>query len=140
MLKSFLIGGFTLFFLGQARGSGCPSIVGELSTLAHDVTGTVEITEDCQLSVENFSYDGEAPAAFFWAADACDPVSLSKGVFLSPEPVPGPNFQETLRLPVDDTIDFSSIGCISFYCVDFNADFGNFEVIPQVTTNGPSSE
>jgi len=67
-------------------------------------------------------------------------VSLSKGVFLSPEPVPGPNFEEKLTLEVDDTIDFSSIGCISFYCVDFNADFGNFEVIPQAAAGAPASE
>lgn len=74
------------------------------------------------------SYDGEAPAAFFWAASACDPVSLAQGFLISEEPVPGPNYRDNLTLPVAPNVDFDEIGCVSFYCIGFNADFGSFEV------------
>ena len=42
---------------------------GELSTLAHGVSGSVTIQGDCSVLISPFSYDGQGPGAY-WVVEA----------------------------------------------------------------------
>lgn len=43
-----------------------PISLGEFTTRAHEVAGTVEIVSDRIIKITDFIYDGTGPAAFFW--------------------------------------------------------------------------
>lgn len=47
--------------------------VGELSTLAHGVKGTVYTVGDIRITLKDFYYDGKAPDAFFYAGRSGQP-------------------------------------------------------------------
>ncbi|KAL7560042.1 hypothetical protein ACA910_000081 [Epithemia clementina (nom. ined.)] len=60
--------------LGQGPNFECASItLGTFETRAHEVTGTLVALSDRVLEARNFVYDGEAPAAHFWADTATTP-------------------------------------------------------------------
>ena len=48
-------------------------MVGEIRTLQHKVAGTVYIMDENTLKIENFSYDGTGPDAFFYVGESGSP-------------------------------------------------------------------
>ena len=54
------------------ESSGCSTIMagcsGEIVGFSHDVTGTIEVIDDCTFQVTNWGFDGEGPDVEWWAA------------------------------------------------------------------------
>jgi len=95
----------------------------ELSNLAHGVSGTVTVLDDCTLEVTNFNYDGGGPAVFFYAANDRD--------FRNFTAIIGPRLNgqrwvnNTLVLPIPEGTTLDDFNSLSVWCQDFNANFGD---------------
>ncbi|MEZ4287740.1 MAG: DM13 domain-containing protein [Polyangiales bacterium] len=99
----------------------------ELSTLAHGVSGTATIVDDCTIRLDNFNYDGGGPNVQVYAG----PQNGSSGSFEPPdgfaisENINGRSYEsETLFITLPGGITLDDFNCVSIWCSDFNANFG----------------
>jgi hypothetical protein len=126
--------------------------VGSFTTSAHLVAGDVYALSDQVLEVRNFIYDGEGPAAFFWADTTPAPTS---GGMVLPDPSSDcgegklPAFSNTpvvrVEFPPGSTIRDYLGGSLSVWCVTFAANFGDLSIAANLdlsslptTANGPA--
>ncbi|XP_045102559.1 protein Skeletor, isoforms B/C-like [Portunus trituberculatus] len=122
--------------------------VGKLSTLEHKVSGDVYCVDNTTIYIEDFTYDGEAPDAFFFAGNKENTPS-NRGFIIPDErsrtQVLGPYSKRNLILKFPVTKkgqrSFSDIKWISVWCRRFGIDFGHVKVprdlvkpAPQVAT------
>ncbi len=112
----------------DAPSGQCPTFSGDLSQIEHDVSGRISVDADCQVRIDDFTYDGQAPQVYLWWGEDCSPQSISRGGRFSDEEVPeravdGGTFTGAVR----SGLDFERIGCLSVYCEAFNANFGDAE-------------
>lgn len=97
--------------------------VAELSTLAHGVSGTITVLNDCVLEVTDFNYDGGGPAVYFYAG-------IDKNYRTDAFPI-GPRLNnqqwvnDTLRLSIPEGKSLDDFNSLSVWCFDFNANFGD---------------
>lgn len=115
--------------------------LGTLSTNAHQVTGDVYLLSEKILEIRGFTYDGTAPAAYFWADTSSNPSnsgqvlsdgSPSSGCAMAPgDPVLPALTAVTQRVefPGDLTIQDFLGGSLSVWCESFSANFGSI-VLP----------
>lgn len=97
---------------------------GELSTLAHSVSGTATIVDDCTIEITNFNYDGGGIIVEVYAGtdeDYQPPVgfAISDNIF-------GTRFENqtfTVQLPTNKTLD--DLNGISIWCSDVGVSFGD---------------
>jgi hypothetical protein len=97
---------------------------GELSTLAHSVSGTATIVDDCTIEITNFNYDGGGIIVEVYAGldeNYHPPVgfAISDNIF-------GTRFVNqtyTVQLPTDKTLD--DLNGISIWCSDVGVSFGD---------------
>jgi hypothetical protein len=97
---------------------------GELSTLAHSVSGTATIVDDCTIEITNFNYDGGGIIVEVYAGideDYQPPVgfAISENIF-------GTRFENqtfTVQLPTNKTLD--DLNGISIWCSDVGVSFGD---------------
>ncbi len=94
----------------------------ELSSLAHGVSGTVTVMNDCELEVTNFNYDGGGPNVFFFAA--VDRAYSSNYFVIGPQLNGQRWVNDTLRLPIPEGKSLDDFNSLSVWCSDFNANFG----------------
>lgn len=96
--------------------------VATLSTLAHDVSGMVEVINNCTLRVTQFNYDGEGPAVRFYLGNNGDYSNDNNaiGPQLNGQAYSDETFDITFTNP--DMLD--DIDGISVWCFEFNASFG----------------
>ncbi|GMH39307.1 hypothetical protein BSKO_07205 [Bryopsis sp. KO-2023] len=116
---------------GMSNGSGCPKthpLVGvekELTTIFHEVSGTLKVVDDCTVDVTNFKYDGLGPAVFWYGASSKEgleePSAINFGELPEGESHNGTSL--SLRLPGGASWDDSSV--LSVWCVLFAIDFGS---------------
>ncbi|RWS22358.1 protein Skeletor: isoforms B/C-like protein, partial [Leptotrombidium deliense] len=98
----------------------------------HKVAGKVYAVNDDTLYIKGFSYDGAAPAAFFWAGTTEKP---SVDGFVIPDPsgseekLKGYN-NENLILKMPEGRKISDVKWISIWCKKFTINFGHID-IPQ---------
>ena len=126
--------------------------VASFRTRNHRVAGDVYALSDSVLEVRNFSYDGTAPRALFWASTTPSPAR--DGIIL-PNPSSGcgddelPLSQnvpvERIEFPSGVTIRDFLGGSLSVWCVPFNANFGDLVIAADLdlstlptTANGPA--
>lgn len=111
-------------------------LTSELSTLDHDVEGTVVVVDDCSFRVDGFKYDGTGPDVFWYAADErknlasgfiMDSIPRSKGVWDGTEVV-------SIKLPGGTTWD--DVNIISVWCRQFGVNFGD-AVLPEPKESVP---
>ena len=99
----------------------------ELSTLFHDVSGTVSVLDPNTLLFDDFSYDGEAPAVYFYLgtedSQSAFTAGLSIGMLLSGNVFDGTQAPFEVDLPIGQTIE--GWNAISVWCVTFSANFGS---------------
>jgi hypothetical protein len=122
----FLI--FTLFCLSgwSAAAQGYPRAnwVATLSTLQHRVSGTVTIVDERTLRLDNFNYDGTAPAVYVYATIVDSRASQIAGRSVGPELKQAlTNASFTVQLPLGQTLD--AYGAVSIWCADFRVNFGS---------------
>lgn len=110
--------------------SGCSSdhpFVGrtaEFSTLAHGVSGTLSILDDCTLEVTMFNYDGLGPSVSFYTG--VDQQYLGVGsFFLGPQLNGQAWVNDAIRLTIPDGKSLDDFNSLSVWCFDFNANFGD---------------
>lgn len=117
-------------------GSIRTTLVGSLSELFHDVKGDVYTTSDGGIRVQNFFYDGTAPAAYFWAGSTSGPDQNGHilpypftGTFYRSNSMKAPvlgrlsNVTVNLRLPPE--LPLSDVRWLSVWCRTFRVDFGS---------------
>lgn len=93
-----------------------------LSTLAHGVSGTVTVLNDCTIEVVNFNYDGGGPSVYFYAAVDQDYAGDS---FIIGQRLNGTRWvNDTIRLSVPEGKSLDDFNSLSVWCSDFNANFG----------------
>lgn len=110
--------------------SGCSSdhpYVGrtaEFSTLAHGVSGTLSILDDCTLEVTMFNYDGLGPSVSFYTGVNQQYLGVGS-FFLGPQLNGQAWVNDTIRLTIPDGKSLDDFDSLSVWCFDFNANFGD---------------
>jgi hypothetical protein len=97
---------------------------GELSTLAHSVSGTATIVDDCTIEITNFNYDGGGIIVEVYAG--VDENYHPPAGFAISENIFGTRFVNqtyTVQLPTDKTLD--DLNGISIWCSDVGVSFGD---------------
>lgn len=90
----------------------------------HDVEATVTVIDDRTLQVEGFTYDGTAPAAYFYLGTAQSNTAFANGLQLDPQLTRAYNDELlTLTLPPGETLD--GYTAISVWCAAFEVDFSS---------------
>ena len=107
-------------------GNDHPSVgsEAEFSMLAHNVSGTLNVIDNCTLQITNFNYDGRGPDVFFFAGVSQDFVS--PGYFQFEQRLNGTEYiNETivLELPEDKTLD--DFNSLSVWCIQVGVSFGD---------------
>ncbi|XP_066581396.1 protein Skeletor, isoforms B/C [Prorops nasuta] len=105
-------------------------LIGKLSELHHGVSGEVYAVDGRTLFIKDFTYDGEAPAAFFYVGNSKNPSS--SGIRVRDERGT-PNLLKryrkkgiTLTLPDGQTLN--NIKWFSVYCDEFSVNFGDVRI------------
>jgi len=98
--------------------------VAELSTVAHDVSGTVRVIDNCTLQIDNFTYDGRGPSVYFWGAvnrDYTGPDYFQIGDRI--DGTPYDNETVVIDIPENKTLD--DFDSLSVWCFQFGQNFGD---------------
>jgi hypothetical protein len=110
----------------------------QLSTNHHLVSGTVTIVDAVTLQVNDFTYDGQAPAVYFYLGTDETDGSFASGLQVSPL-LSGTAFDGTegpflLNLPQGNTMD--PYHAVSVWCAAFDVNFGSgtFTAVPEPGT------
>jgi len=102
-----------------------------LKTLEHGVEGDVKIEGDT-IVVENFSFDGTAPAAFFYVGTSGCPSGA--GIQLGEKPLREHSGQKhPLKLPND--IRAGDVTWVAVWCRKASVDFGHAFLSPTEELN-----
>jgi hypothetical protein len=97
---------------------------GELSTIAHSVSGTVTVVDDCTIEITNFNYDGLGLVVEIYAGIDSD-YTPPTGFAISRD-LAGTSFENetlTVQLPTGKTLD--DLNGISVWCSDVYISFGD---------------
>jgi len=95
----------------------------QLSNLAHGVSGTITVLNDCEIEVTNFNYDGGGPSVYFYAAQD---RAFSGNSFIVSEMLSGTRWiNDTVRIFVPEGKTLDDFNSVSVWCRDFNANFGD---------------
>ncbi|XP_066961356.1 protein Skeletor, isoforms B/C-like [Macrobrachium rosenbergii] len=109
--------------------------IGKLSMLKHEVSGDVYAVDKFTLYIENFSFDGDAPAVFFFAGNKT-PEPSGQGFIIpdergSLEPLGVyRNRNVVLKLPrtKEGQQSIDNILWLSIWCKEVGVDFGNVKI------------
>jgi hypothetical protein len=80
----------------------------DLSTLAHDVSGTVTIIDDDTIRVDDFIYDGTAPLVYFYLGTEDTRSAFAEGLSIGPqlsEAFDGTQGPLLIDLPAGETLE-----------------------------------
>ena len=126
-----------------------PLPLGSLTTRQHALQGTVVALSDRVLQVSGFTFDGNAPAAFFWADTGTRPSS-SGFMLLDAAPTNSCGTNDLPRadgetyiveFPEGTSLRDVAGGSIGVWCEAFNANFGEVRVpddLSALPVTGPS--
>lgn len=90
----------------------------------HQVEGTATIIDDRTIHVEHFTYDGMAPAVYFYLGESDTYNAFLNGLQLDPLLDRAYNDESlTLTLPPGETLD--GYGAISVWCADVDVNFSS---------------
>jgi hypothetical protein len=99
----------------------------------HDVQAMVTVVDERTLHVEHFTYDGHAPAVYFYLGETNSDGDFLNGLQLEPHLDRAYDDETlTLSLPEGETLD--GYGAISVWCAEFNVNFSSasFEAPPEM--------
>lgn len=106
-------------------------LIGDLSMLAHDVSGTVYALNNRVLRIENFNYDGSGPAAVFWTGTGSVNGGGQRVPFrttcLASEKLPA-YAGETIELELPNGLTLSDVDYLSVWCESATSDFGSVSI------------
>jgi hypothetical protein len=96
-----------------------------LSTLFHDVSGTVTIVDANTLLVGNFNYDGTAPAVYLYLAEENTNPSIQNGLATVYFPTGTVHTNETFYVDLPGTETLDGYNAVSVWCQEFHVNFGS---------------
>ncbi|XP_044012563.1 protein Skeletor, isoforms B/C isoform X3 [Aphidius gifuensis] len=105
-------------------------LIGKLSELHHGVSGEVYAVDGRTLFIKDFTYDGQGPAAYFYAGNSMTPIT--NGFKIRDErgmSAPLKRYRKkgiTLTLPERKTLN--NIKWFSVWCDDFSVNFGDVKI------------
>jgi hypothetical protein len=104
----------------------------ELSTIAHNVSGTVSIVDENTIQVDDFTYDGRGISVYFYLGQADTRPSFLSGLPIGSELV-GSAFNGSqppllIDLPAGETLE--GWNAISVWCVAVGMSFGSGTFAP----------
>lgn len=95
-----------------------------LSQLHHDVEGVVIIEDEDTIRVENFSYDGQGLAVYFYLGEENSDASFSAGLPIGPPLLGTVYSNDTLIIDLPEGTTLEGYNAISVWCVPAMASFG----------------
>jgi|GEM_PF-784672 len=96
--------------------------VADLHHGAHDAEGFAVIIDERTIQVDYFTYDGTAPAVYFYLGETNTQQGFINGIPIGPELVSAYDDETVVvQLPEGQTLDGYS--AISVWCEEFNANF-----------------
>ncbi len=96
-----------------------------LSTLFHNVSGTVTIVDANTLLVEDFNYDGGGPAVYFYLGADNTQSSFNSGLGIGPLLTGTVFTNDTLLVDLPGAQTLDGYTAISVWCEDFDVNFGS---------------
>eukprot|EP00096_Caligus_rogercresseyi_P011409 TRINITY_DN4478_c0_g1_i1.p1 TRINITY_DN4478_c0_g1~~TRINITY_DN4478_c0_g1_i1.p1 ORF type:complete len:1447 (-),score=380.43 TRINITY_DN4478_c0_g1_i1:293-4633(-) len=124
------------------------TFLGEFESFYHGVQGKVYALNATHLFIQDFSYDGQGPDAFFWAGIA-SPAPGPEGLILpypdegidyaytdESAPVLGPYNSEDLIIRLPSGVATDQLKWISVWCRAFTANFGELIIPPGLLLSG----
>ena len=91
---------------------------------AHDSQGVATIIDERTIHVEHFTYDGTAPAVYFYLGATDTHNAFLNGLQLQPELDRAYDDESiTLYLPANESLD--NYGAISVWCAEFSVNFAS---------------
>eukprot|EP00877_Chromochloris_zofingiensis_P010195 jgi/Chrzof1/5429/Cz16g02200.t1 len=102
-------------------------LVGELSQLQHKVSGKITILDDCSFQVTGFTYDGQAPAAYWWGGPAVYRL-YQEGFELNFSRLTSPSNGVTMVINLSPGVTWNQVSVISVWCKAVAANFGSLDL------------
>ncbi len=104
-----------------------------LSTLAHNVSGTVTIVDENTVRVDDFHYDGGGIAVYFVLGASNDYAGFSSGLVIGNNLLGTPYNGGTLTINLPGASTLDGYNAISVWCVPAGANFGSgsFLAVPE---------
>lgn len=100
----------------------------ELSTLQHDVSGTVTILDDCTAEITDFDFDGQGIDVRLYGAVGGD---YDNGFPMTDDLVrQGGYSEDTVLAGLPAGMTWDDADSVSIWCVDFAIDFGSGSFSP----------
>ncbi|XP_042862288.1 protein Skeletor, isoforms B/C-like [Penaeus japonicus] len=126
------LGGLTVDgFKQQSRDRQRGALIGTLRTLQHNVSGTVWAVDEDKLYIEDFTYDGRGPDAFFWIGNDSQPSprgTLIRYPLDTPDGKPAVLSRmdrENILLHLPPGLKVTDMKWLSVWCRRFTVDFGH---------------
>jgi len=147
MFPLLMLSGISLVWSAKVK-------LGDLSTLAHSVSGELFAIDDKTLMLKNFNYDGAGPDAFFWVGKEGTPADTNEDTTaILAHPFEGKNYNyrseeapilkaasnEAVTLILPENMKVSDLLWFSVWCRKFAVDFGNVMIPADVQIPGSSS-
>lgn len=148
-LQNFIFSTILLGVVTLIQQSTCQIPLGRLPSFAHGVQGDVYILNDRQLQIRGFSYDGQAPSAYFMGMkNGTRGIYSADGVAL-PNPegncdgLRRPYRNDDIILTLPRRLRVYDMEAISVYCYRFCHNFGHVRIprgirIPPAPNNLPN--
>ncbi|KAL4458957.1 hypothetical protein ABPG75_013822 [Micractinium tetrahymenae] len=114
-----------------ACGSTSPHVgfEGDLTEMEHNVGGRVRILDDCTFEVTGFTYDGNAPAAYWWGAPSTDNGDIrGSGRRIADQRVEQEYNGDTLTVTLLDGVTWDDVPYLLLWCEEYYADFGHIKL------------
>lgn len=96
-----------------------------LSTLAHDVSGTVTIVDADTFRIDNFFYDGGGIGVYAYLAAANTNAAFTTGLQTGEDLFGTVYAGDTLEIDLPPGESFDNYAAISIWCVDVSVNFGS---------------
>jgi len=114
--------GFPISFFALLLFFGPKTQAASFKTLNHGVKGEVKV-EGHTIVVENFSYDGTAPDAFFYVGTSGCPSGA--GTRIGDKQLERHNNQQRMELVLPNSVRAGDVTWVSVWCRKFDVDFGH---------------
>lgn len=120
--------GVALLMAAGATAADCPyeraGFVADIPPGAHAVQGTATIIDDRTIHVDHFTYDGGAPAVYFYLGAENDYAAFAAGLQVAPH-LDRAYSDESLTLTLPEGYTLDSYNAISVWCAEFAVNFSS---------------
>ncbi|WP_448247589.1 DM13 domain-containing protein [Thalassotalea agariperforans] len=95
---------------------------GSFNTLAHNVSGTAEIIDNCTIKINNFTFDGDGLSVFFYGGINSD---FENGFAIGSDLLGQVFSNETVTIKLPNNYSLDDLTDLSVWCVPVKVNFGS---------------